>query len=665
MNRIIPRSVLTLAAFALAAALQAAVPSAEKLLPDDTLAVVSVPDTAKLRSISEQSPLAQLWNDPAMKPIHDKFMGKLRAELITPLERDLGVKFDDYLALAQGQMSFAITANGWDGSGDKEPAMLFVLDARDKQPALVKALAEFRKKWNEAGKSLRTEKVRDVEFLVVTLTTNDIPATLKRLLPGPEAEEEGEGAMADKPAGKKAEKKRELFIGRVDSLFIAGNALKPIERLVGQLAGASAPVLADVAQFQSCQPEFFRDAHCFGWLNAKVLVEALAKATAHEQKPTEEKPGEEKPGEEESNPFAAIEPVKILNVAGLSGLRNLAFAYQDSPDGPLVQFHLGAPEAERKGLLKILLGEPKETTPPPFVPTDAVKFFRYRLDGKKTWESLTASVKDISPKLMETVDYLIKTADEAGKQSDEKFDLRRQLIDNLGDDIITFEKKPRGNDPEKLAAPPTLTLIGSKKPEEMVAALKVVFGALSQEPKPAVEREFLGHKIYTVTTLAGPQLDADAPKARKQHFSYANGYVLMATDEAILEDYLRTSETQPKALRDAPGLAEAIAKVTGPGTSLFGYENDLESQRANFELLRQVASGADTNAPAGGLNPLPESLGLDLSEEGVKEWFDFALLPPFDPIAKYFHFSVYGVGANVDGVTLKMFMPTPPALKKK
>jgi hypothetical protein len=50
--------------------------------------------------------------------------------------------------------------------------------------------------------------------------------------------------------------------------------------------------------------------------------------------------------------------------------------------------------------------------------------------------------------------------------------------------------------------------------------------------------------------------------------------------------------------------------------------------------------------------------------KGLREWVDFSLLPPFDKISKYFYFAVYGGGATVDGLTLKMFVPVPPQLKQ-
>lgn len=657
MKQILSRHLLTVAAMFVVASAHAAVPPAEKLLPDDTLVMFTVPETAKLKEISKKSPAAQLWNDAAMKPFRDKFMTKLREELIVPLERELGVKFDTYAGLAQGQATLALTANGWQGDKDKaaKPGLLFLLDARDKQGDLEKALNDFRARWSDKGKPLRIEKVRDVEFMIVTLTTNDIPDTLSRLLPGRskvrelgDEESENEDKAGDASGGKS-----EIIIGRVGSLFIAGNSLKTLERVVSRLAGGSDPVVADLAQFQSCQPVFFREAHAYGWVNAKVLVEALTKVSTRREEASEDAP----------DPFATMKPEKIMDAAGLSGVRNAAFAYQDSPDGPVMQFHLGVPESERKGLLKILAGEPKETTPPPFVPADAVKFTRWRMDGQKSWDTLTSAMNDISPQIMGMVDYFLSTANELGKLKDENFDLRRQLIGNLGDDIVTFEKKPRSAELSDLMNPPAITMVGSKKAEEMVSALKLTFGAFAGGGKPPEEREFLGRKIYTVTTTATPQLDPTNIKAQKLHMSHSGGYVLIANDEAALEEYLRSGEAQPKPLGETPGLQDAMAKVTGPGTSFFGFENQAETQRAAYDLLKKTL-GAEDKKTESGMTPVSESFGVELPLESLKAWFDYTLLPPFDAVAKYHHFMVYGGSANVDGLTLKMFVPVPPGLKK-
>jgi hypothetical protein len=47
---------------------------------------------------------------------------------------------------------------------------------------------------------------------------------------------------------------------------------------------------------------------------------------------------------------------------------------------------------------------------------------------------------------------------------------------------------------------------------------------------------------------------------------------------------------------------------------------------------------------------------------GLKAWADFALLPSFEDIAKYFHFTVYGLDLGPDDFGYRMFSPRPPGL---
>jgi hypothetical protein len=139
------------------------------------------------------------------------------------------------------------------------------------------------------------------------------------------------------------------------------------------------------------------------------------------------------------------------------------------------------------------------------------------------------------------------------------------------------------------------------------------------------------------------------------NYAASGGYLALAIDPSILEEYLRSSESHQKALRDSAGLSDAAARAGGFNTGWFGFENQSESVRVVVEALRKAAE-ADTNAS-------PRAMPLPFGKE-VKEWLDFSLLPPFDKIARYFSISTYTISENVDGISFKMFAPTPPQLKK-
>jgi hypothetical protein len=95
-------------------------------------------------------------------------------------------------------------------------------------------------------------------------------------------------------------------------------------------------------------------------------------------------------------------------------------------------------------------------------------------------------------------------------------------------------------------------------------------------------------------------------------------------------------------------------------TGLFGYENEVDTMRAAFERAKND-SGASTNGIGPSLFPgLP---GVTGPESNLHIWMDFSLLPAFEKVAQYFYFTVYAGSANVDGLTLKLFAPTPPAIR--
>src|SRR5579871_6576077 len=131
--------------------LHAAIPAAENLLPTDTIAFFSVPDCNALRAASKVSPQLMFWNDPAMKPFRDKFMGKFNEKFIAPMEKDLGLKVDDFTGLLQGQFTMAVTVNGSNPNNNIPPGLLILLDAKDKSPQLKTNLDVLVKKMNDNG----------------------------------------------------------------------------------------------------------------------------------------------------------------------------------------------------------------------------------------------------------------------------------------------------------------------------------------------------------------------------------------------------------------------------------------------------------------------------------------------------------------------------------
>jgi len=618
----------------------AEIPLAEKILPSDTLFVFSIPDYAKMRATFAKSPQSRLWNDSALKPFHDKFLAKWNDEFVGPLERDLGVKLDDYSALPQGQLTLAVTQDGWTGNNDAEPGVLLLLDAKDKSDQLKKNVADLRKRWTDAGKAIKTEKIRDLEFTIVPLSSNDMPKTLKQFFPQKQEVQE----LGKEPEKKSSESK--LVVGQFESLLIVGNSTKSVERVVARLTGGNAPALVDEPAFERNRLALFRDAGFFAWFNAKNFFDVLAKLPA------------EKPNPQAPSIFPAFDLKKILSGVGLTGLKTIALDFKDAGDGTVFEFFIGAPESSRQGLFKLLVPETKDASPPAFVPADAVKFQRWRIDGQKSIATIEKLLGDLSPQILNTWNFLLKNAEEGMKQTDPSYDVRKSLFANLGDDFITYQKSPRGKSLSELNSAPSLFAIGSPNAEQLARALPGLLSLRFPDALKPKVREFLGKKIYSV---AMPSSSFDEKETRPLNYAASGGYVAFSTDSATLEEFLRSAESPARPLRETAGLADAAQRVGGQSTGMFCYENQTETMRLAFEVFKKV--GMTNSNSSASSNPLTSAIPFADPDKSLREWMDFSLLPDYAKVSKYFHFSVWANNVSADGLTFKFFSPTPPGLK--
>ncbi len=102
------------------------------------------------------------------------------------------------------------------------------MDTKGLSGQLKTNLADLKKKWVDAGKKVRTETIREVEFSVISLSTNDLPKSLKQAIETPP----GEGTEKDdhpKPAMKS-----DIYIGQAESVLLMGNSAKALEKILAR-----------------------------------------------------------------------------------------------------------------------------------------------------------------------------------------------------------------------------------------------------------------------------------------------------------------------------------------------------------------------------------------------------------------------------------------------
>ena len=622
LNRLI--LLLVLGGFAWRASAAALPP--EKLLPKDTALIVTAPDAPAAWRLLTNAPYGRLWQDPALKAFKDKFVDKFGGDVLAPLQRTLGVQFASYGGLLQGQATFALLPLAQAEKSDTRFARIFLIDTKDHAAQLRTNLADIRQKWAAAGKPMKTVKIRDIDFTTFVVSAGDL--SMAKLLGSQKA------GSADDDVSNGSTNRAEITFGQADSLLLVSDSTQALEKVISREQGGLMPALEEQPAFAADYAARLRGAPIYAWLNVKDSVDLLTKAAANNE------------DRDSSSPF---QPNSLLSAAGVTGVGSASFTYRSLPEGLAGQLFVGVPEDKRRGIFKAFVHEREDANPPSFVPADVSKFWRWRINIPHTWTQVETMLNDFNPQYGSVINFVLQTA---GKDKDAHYDLKSELLDNLGDDVIHYEKAPRGSTLADLNAAPSIYLIGSPNPDKLAAALKTGLSFMGT----ATEREFLGRKICTLTT----QSQNGAP-GHSLNFVGSGSYLALSDDSEMIEEYLRSDENKARALSETSGLSDAAQKVGGMGTGLFGFANESVTMRAMVEMLRkQSGTLQDILGPG---HTLPG--GMDTADQMAKmrDWADFSLLPPYDAIAQYFYFSVYAGKFSPEGFTMNFFSPTPPKLR--
>lgn len=610
----------------------------EKLLPTQTVFLLTITDVDKWEEQWNNSPQGLLWKDPSMQPFKDKFVGKWKKEVVQPLENELGIKFADFSDLAKGQVTFGVTLSEQAQANEPkktETGILLLVETRENKERLTKLLSDVAQKFTQSGKKINTNNIGGVSYYGFIINTLDITKTLEKVFPDPM---EGWESL-DAPKPKPQNKQIELQVGQIDSLLVMGTVKTDVEKITLAKSTKATETLENTPAFKQYLSSRPQNAILAGWLNTAEL-QKLVPFSDPNNKP---------------NPMGFnITPQKVLDALGLFAVKSISFSTQYANDANVVEIFIQAPQNERKGFVKILSPDPNDCSPPDFVPTNAVSYTRIRINLQNAWSTIESALEQIDPKIPNVLNLMLQTA---GKVRDPNFDWRKDLIGSLGDDIVVYKKNPAKLSVETLNTSPSLVLIGSSNPDKLASSIKFLT-ALSPKPPEIKETEIAGKKV---SFWEEEQQGIGDKKVKRQTYLCAfNNYLAIANDKAILDEALSRS-AGTASLKDFAPLKETAQKIGGMNSGLFSFVNSREQTRAQFQVLK---SESDTIAMLLSVTPIGMRLGLGEDSKVFKEWVDVSLLPEFDKIAKYFYVTTTTLSSQKDGISIKIFTPVPPELKK-
>lgn len=598
--------------FCVVLAISAPLPPAHLLLPSNTLFFVSIPNAAGFRELTN-STLALLWADPAMKPFTEKFAGKFQANVVAPIDRELGLAMKEIIASARGQVTLAGVLVAGSGNSNPSLALVWILDAKDQSPALARQLNQSRQQWLASGRQNTRQTLQGSEFVTFTIT-NKLWAVADTNSLSKQTEIKGTNSTA----------RVEVTIGQVDTVFFAATSSKALEALLARRAGVPSAPPALQSWDSSLDAASTPGAHLFAFLNVKMLSDLFfAKPTL--------------PGAREG---AAPSMTKVFSALGLGDLKSLSLNYQRVKEGERLQFALSIRETERKGLLRMLAFEKHDATPPEFIPSGISKFTRVRINLPKTWAALENTLGSAFPSATGALKLMF---DYAGKDKDPSFDIRRELIGHLGNDFITYNRTALTN-----SADSRIYLIGSPEPEKLARAIRIVLSSLG--PPGTHIQQTPGNVGYSVIIPGFGTASSNGLHQTAWYFGVRTGYLAAAQSRDALEQCLQ-DKTLEKPLRQTDRLLKGFNSLGLETPALLGFTDPGDKIRDSFDSLK------------GGTNLFTTVIKILLAKSGreneLGEWVDFRLLPSFNSVSNYFSLAFHGGGSDSEKLYWKIFTATP------
>ena len=242
------------------------------------------------------------------------------------------------------------------------------------------------------------------------------------------------------------------------------------------------------------------------------------------------------------------------------------------------------------------------------------------------------------------IDFILQNA---GKDKDEHYDLKSELLSNLGDDVINYEKAPTGQ--LVLRTQIAAVHLFDRLAQSRQTCLRADGGPGhhgARAPAASKTANFSAGTIHTVTLGAPDNAAAPTVQLLRQRRIRRDGQRPRNPGGIPAQQ-----RQQGKTLMETAGLADSAQNVGGLSTGWFGFENQNQDMRPMFDLLRKQRPPSPT------FSERPPIAGnINVAEQVVSkllDWSDFSLLPPFDAVSKYFYYSVYAGRFSPEGFTSK------------
>jgi len=602
-------AVLIILALLPALAHSAPLPDSAKLLPPDTLLMLTLNDFQQIRTQFEKTRLYELYKDPTMQPFIEK-MKSLLDESVQDEEDELIRLIVQSKMLPTGRLFLAMTLPAETEAMDFEPGFILLAQWGDKITQVRTAMDKGLQKKIDNGSHKKVERYRGFDIITL-LTPQNTDAELE--------DEESSEIIKLEPS--------EDHYCFFDDSVVYSSDLATLQFTLAQLKNAQSKTLSDETEYQKARRAVGPTYDVEVYLNIKLLLDKMLI---------------------DSDPEETAQTKKYLEAMGLDGLSCVSAACAIAPKSGTTAWSkaLLVTNGTRRGILKMLELSPKPFRAPLFVNPQASSIMSANLNIPAAANELFKMLATLNPMFAAAMNSPLTPPQDDGSAG---VILKDDLLDNLGDQVIygatleTDSTKEEGFTQEQLFA------IAVRDAERLNRAIAGVHTHFLAAQKPELRREYLGQTLYTIP-LAGLMPGAAIPDNAENTMAIAvtQTHLLLGGQTAVEKAIQRQTQPQAKPLTEAEWFRRAMTAIPS------------DAGLVSVDNMQLLGKHSWTYLKKGVLNSLVDFSVENDTIDGLLP--AFGLLPEFEKVQQYFGIHVGWIITRPDGFFLEMTdIPAPAA----
>ncbi|MCC6125314.1 MAG: hypothetical protein IT426_10155 [Pirellulales bacterium] len=511
----------------LSSPLFAARPTAARLLPENTVFMVSIPNARELAEKFTNTSLGKILQDPQMKPLVEQIYGSL-GELVATAKEQIGLSLSEIVALPQGEITFAVVA-----PEQSVPAFAFIFDAGD-QIGNARVLLERGKQALEKTNWKKREE-----------TIAEVKCTIYERAEGSQNQAfvifEKDSAVAVTQNIDVAKQVLELWAEKKDVRSLAENAN------YGAIASR-------------CRGSRDEEPQLVWYADPVGIVKAIGQQNAGAQ--------------------IAAAMLPALGLDGLSGVGGSILFDTEQYDS-MMHLHVLL-TSPRTGVLKVIAFEPGSAKPERWVPGDVASYITLNWNFETSLtaiESLFDSFRGDGAFEQTLQNFFTRQTD---------VDLKKQILPVLDGrvTILTWFEKPI-----TLQSQTRLLAIKLKDKERDVEAVQTILDNLVKKAPPGqIDSQNSAGKQYYLVKIPAPNFPdgREPPPMPRPCFGIVEDYLVIANQPSIYERVLATAADSTKSLGnelDFKLIASKLERVAGETKpAMLSFDRPEEAMRFLYDL---------------------------------------------------------------------------------